>query len=161
MSEQPRWGTGPEAGHQPGEQPGWAQPASGQPWYGQPASGQPGYGQPGYGQPQGYPPYPQYGYSAPTENDGNAIGALIASILSWVFCPVVPAVVALFLARAADRSIAAAGGRKSGTGLAKAARIISWANIAVFVLLAVGGILIAVFAARSATSGYDGGGTTF
>jgi quinol-cytochrome oxidoreductase complex cytochrome b subunit len=151
VSEQPRWGTQPEGGHQPGDQPGWTQPA-----YGPPA-----YGPPAYGQQPGYPPYPQYGYSAPKENDGSAIAALIASILAWVFCPIVPAVVALFLASAADRSIAASGGRKSGTGMAKAARIISWANIAFFVVLAVAGIGVAVVAARSGTATYDGGGTTF
>jgi hypothetical protein len=74
-----------------------------------------------------------YGLPAP-ETDGNAIAALVLAILSYVVFPVVPAIVALFLAGRAKRSIEASCGRRSGVGLVRAARVISWIEIGLVAL---------------------------
>jgi hypothetical protein len=64
-----------------------------------------------------------------TRTSTNAIIALVLSIVSWVICPVIPAIVALILAQQGAKEIAAAPDRVSGTGLVTAARWISWINI--------------------------------
>ncbi len=126
----------------------------------------PPYQQP-YGQPNGqYPPYgqqsgyglpPAYGYgyqpySAP-QTEGSAIAALIASIVSYVFCPVIPAIVALVLIPGARRKIDGSGGRLTGLGMLRAAKWIAWINIVLVVLAIVGGIaLIALGGASTDTS---------
>ena len=99
----------------------------------------------GYGQQQ---PYGYGGYQAP-ETESTAVVALVLAIASWVVCPVIPAIVALVLANNADASIQASGGRKTGEGLTKAARIVAWINIGIFVGGLVLVILIAVIAAAS------------
>jgi hypothetical protein len=81
-------------------------------------------------------------YARAPETSSAAIVALVAAILSWVFCPVIPAIVALVFCSSADREIAASGGAKTGDGLVKAARIIAWINVILFGLL----ILLIVFA---------------
>jgi hypothetical protein len=133
--EDPPTGSWPPPGSPPSQPPthpppgGWNPPPPPPPGYGQPPYGQPpGYGQaPPYGQPPAYgAPVP--GYYAP-QTEGMAIGALVSSILSWVFCPVIPAIVALILAANAKRKIDASGGALTGEGLVTAARIISWINI--------------------------------
>ncbi len=88
-----------------------------------------------------YGSYP--GYRTP-ETDGTAIGALAAAIASWVFCPLIPAVVALVLAGTAERNIAESRGWKTGTGLVTAARIVAWINIGVFLAALVFFLLVAV-----------------
>lgn len=139
----PGWGAtpGPYGGQQP--PPGWG---------GQP----PGYGG-GYPQ-QVPPPYAYYG-APPT--DGKAIGALVSSILAWVVCPVIAAVVALVLASQSTRDIRASGGRLQGEGFNTAARIISWINIVVTVL-AIAFIVAVGAAVDSTTPDYnDDFGTEF
>jgi hypothetical protein len=87
---------------------------------------------------------------AAPETEGNAIVALVCSILSWVAVPVVLAIVALVLARSADRAIAVSGGTKSGTGLVRAARWIAWINLLVgaMVVAFVAAFVVAVAIAR-------------
>lgn len=145
----PGWGT-------PAEQPGgWAQPPAQPGAWGQPPA-QPGYGPPpGYGAPPGFGPPPAYGYAQPgwappgygygaPQTDGKAIGALVCSILAWVFCPVILAIVGLALASQSSRDIRQSGGRLTGAGLNTAARIVAWLNIAfgavfvIFILAAAG-----------------------
>jgi hypothetical protein len=79
---------------------------------------------------------------APPRTEGTAIAALILSIVSWVFCPLIAAVVALVLAHVAGNKIDASGGRLTGGGIVKAAQIIAWIHIAlatiVMVALAIG-----------------------
>jgi hypothetical protein len=84
------------------------------------------------------PPAPQWGpppaaqgayYSAPPRTDGTAIAALIVSIVSWVVCPIIAAIVALALAHAAGNKIDASAGRLGGAGIVRAAQIIAWLNI--------------------------------
>lgn len=106
------------------------------------------YGQGGYQQPA------PAGYGAPfaqRETDQTAVIALVCSVLAWIVCPIVLAIVALVLAGNADKSIAASGGAKTGEGLAKAARIISWINIA-FYGLGVALVLVLIFAAALAAA---------
>jgi hypothetical protein len=79
---------------------------------------------------------------APARTEGTAVAALICSIVSWVFCPVLLAVVALGLAHTAGNKIDASMGRLSGAGLVKAAQIVAWINIALWTL----GMVIAAIA---------------
>jgi len=114
-----------------------------------------------YGQaPPPPPPPPQYGYGQQPysygggyppaqETDSTAVVALVLAIASFVVCPVVPAIVALVLANNADAAIQASGGRKTGEGLTKAARIVSWINIGLCVGSLVLVIVIAVIAAAA------------
>ena len=116
------WGAGPPPGHGQQPPPGWGAPP-------------PGYGQqppPGWGTPPPGYGYPPYGYAPQTE--GKAIGALVAAILSFVVCPVVPAIVALVLAGQASESIRSSGGRYTGEGYVTAAKWIAWIHLALAVL---------------------------
>lgn len=158
-----------------GDQP-YGPPAEGPPSYGaqQPPYGgsygqQPPYGgeqpaaQPGYGQAYGQPPYGGpaygygYGYGQPVpQTDGNAIAALILSIGSWVVCPIIPAIIALVIAGNAKRAIAESGGMKTGEGLVKGAVIVSWLNIAFYVLVVVVAIIGIVVLASQAPPAMSG-----
>jgi hypothetical protein len=136
--------------------------------YPPPPGGQDPYGQqqqppsPPYGTPPPPPPAPPpaygygqqpYGYSGyqQPETESQAVVALVLAIASFAVCPIIPAVVALVLANNADASIQASGGRKTGEGLTKAARIISWINIGLCVGVLVFVILIAVLAAATSS----------
>jgi hypothetical protein len=55
--------------------------------------------------------------------------ALVLAIAAWVVCPVVPAIVALFVANNAEQTIRASGGAKTGDALARAARIVAWVHL--------------------------------
>ncbi len=84
------------------------------------------------------------------------IAAFVVSILSWIACPVVLAVVALVLA-AADRRASSdprQGRGTAGAGLVTAARIIAWVNIAFYAGLLVLLVFILILAtiAGAATS---------
>jgi len=86
------------------------------------------------------------------ETSSKAIVALVLSICSFVVFPLVPAVVALELARGARLEIEQSRGRLGGDGLTRAAVIVSWINIAVCALLAVALVgLVAVAVGRSST----------
>jgi uncharacterized protein DUF4190 len=103
--------------------------------------------------PGGYPPAQQVRYgAAPT--DGNATGALVCSILSFVVCPVVLAIVGLVLASSAKKKIAASGGAIGGEGLANAATVISIINLALSALIFFGVIAIS-FLGKSASSKFS------
>lgn len=144
-------GEQPHGGQQPGE---YGQQPGGLPSYGQEQYGQPQYGQAyGYGY-AGYPGYPGY-YGQPPQTDGTAIAVLILAIGSWVICPIIPAIIALVLARGAKESIAESGGTKTGEGLVKAGVIVSWINIGFYVLIAVIvgiALILAVTASAAAVS---------
>lgn len=130
-------------GQQPGDLPSYGQQAYGQEQYGQAPYGQPPYGQPPYG----------YGYAQAPPTEGMAIVVLILAIGSWVICPLIPAIIALVLARTAKENIAASAGMKSGEGIVKAGIIVSWINIAFYALgIIVAGIVIvlAILAANAA-----------
>ncbi len=63
--------------------------------------------------------------------------ALVLAIVAWVAVPVIPAIVALVLAHKATKEIEASNGWLTGSGMALAAKIISWINIAFFVLVGI------------------------
>ena len=103
--------------------------------------------------PPGYQQYGQPGYAVPRKTEGNAIAALVLSICSFIVCPLIPAVVALFLASSAKRNIDASNGALDGESLVTAARIISWINIGLCLLgIVLAVVLIIVAAATSDTS---------
>ena len=71
------------------------------------------------------------------KDDSTAVTCLICGILSWMFCPVVLAIVAIVL------------GSGHPSGLAKAGVILGWLNIimsvggfVLFLLFSIGGILL-------------------
>ena len=139
--------------------PPYSSPSYGQPPYGQqqqPQYGQqPSYGQqPPYGQPQYGQQPPAYGYQPygpPPTNEGSAVGALVASIVSWMICPIIPAIVALVMIPNAKRKIDSSGGRLTGEGLLTAAKWIAWSNIAIWGLMIIGFVLIGVIGAATST----------
>lgn len=115
-----------------------------QPPYGPPAgygtSGVSGYGPqpsaaPGWPSAAGSPvptPYgPGSGYQQ--ETSSKAIVALVLAIGSFVVLPFVTAIAGLVLASSARREIDESGGRLTGEGLATAAKVLSWINIALCV----------------------------
>ena len=102
----------------------------------------PGYPAPGYPAPG----YPVPGVPAP-RTSSNAIVALILAIVSWVVCPVIPAIVALVFANSADRELDASGDRLQGRGLVTAAKIVSWINIGLWAAVIVIGAFVLVIVA--------------
>jgi hypothetical protein len=76
--------------------------------------------------------------SLPVRTHGRAIAALVFAVLSFVLCPVVPALIALVLAGQAKREIRLRPDIFSGAGLATVAQI-----IAIFHLVVVGLIVVA------------------
>ena len=87
-----------------------------------------------YGPPSG-PGQPYGGWEMPQQTSGTAIAALVLAICSFVVFPVVPAIIALVLARSASDDIDSSGGRVSGSGLVTAARIVAWINLGLSVLV--------------------------
>ena len=135
--------------------PVWPAHAQGAPAGQAPAPQAPGYPTPGYPA-QGYPA-PGYGYPPAQTTSTNAVVGLVLAIISWVVCPVIPAIVALVLAKKSGEEIAASQGRVGGEGLNTATKIISWINIGFYAaLILIGGafflIAIVLGAASSATS---------
>ena len=99
-----------------------------------------------YPAPGTYAPAP-YGYAPVSPPPSpNAIIGLVLAIVSWVICPVIPAIIALVLAAKSQQEIRASQGAVGGEGLNTATRIISWINIGVWGALAVGfGIMFLFF----------------
>jgi len=87
------------------------------------------------------PPAPEGDPQRP-QTSTNAIVALVLSIVSWTFCPLILAIVAIVLAYQGDKEIRNSGGRVTGQGLSFAAKIIAWINIGVSVALIVLAIVI-------------------
>jgi hypothetical protein len=133
--------------HAAGETPP-APGAPGQP-SGPPASPSPypaqGYG---YPPPPGYPApgyaYPPPGYVPAVTTSTSAIVGLVLAVASWILCPIVPAIVALVLAKKSGDEIAASQGRVGGEGLNTATKVVAWINIGFYsaVLVIVGAIFL-------------------
>jgi hypothetical protein len=79
----------------------------------------------------------------------NAVVAVVLAICSFLGCPLVPAIVALFLASSAQKEIDASGGWVTGSGLVRGARIAAWINIGLCVLF---GLFVAIVALASTTT---------
>ena len=63
------------------------------------------------------------------QTDGKAVAALVCAILSWFVGPIVLAIVALFLARSAEKAIDAAPAELTGRGLVSGARWVAWIHL--------------------------------
>jgi len=99
---------------------------------------------------QAYPPYNQYGgYAIGPQTSSKATVALVLAIVSFVVCPVIPAVIALVFASQAAREIRESNGRFTGQGLVTASRIIAIANLALSALVVLA--IIALIAMAPAT----------
>jgi hypothetical protein len=99
--------------------------------------------------PAGRPPA-GYGYQQPpvaAQTSSNAVIAIILAALSWAFCPIIAAVVALIFAHQAHKEIEASGGRVQGQGLVTAARWVAWINIGLFAaMIVIGGFVLLLVA---------------
>jgi len=80
----------------------------------------------------------------------------VLSIVSFVVCPVIPAIVALVLASSAKRNIDASGGALDGAAMVTAARIISWINIGLCAAVLFLIVIVAAFGGFDETQ-YDMG----
>ncbi len=124
--------------------------------------------QPGYAPPPGYaaPPPGYYGpppgYYGPTTS-GRATAVLICGIASLVLLfsciGFIPAIVALVLARGAQREIEESGGRLVGLSQLRAGRICSWITIAITALAIVGLVVFIIIGV--ATGGFDSTYSTY
>lgn len=63
------------------------------------------------------------------QTDGKAVAALVCAILSWFVAPIVLAMVALFLARSAEKTMNARPAELSGRGLVTGARWVAWVHL--------------------------------
>ena len=112
------------------------------------SAGDPGYSaqpsQPEYPPYPPYPPPPAYGPAPKTSN--NAVAGLVLSIVSWVFCPIIPAITALVVASEARREILASNGWVTGTGRVTSAKIVAWINIGFWAAVTIIWIFILVIA---------------
>jgi hypothetical protein len=81
------------------------------------------------------------------------VAALVLAIVSWVFCPVIPAIIALVFANKAEKEIAISNGWVTGGGLVTASKIVAWINIGLYAALIALGILIFLIAAISGALG--------
>lgn len=61
--------------------------------------------------------------------EGKAVAALVCAILSWFVGPIVLAIVALFLARSAEKAIDAQPAQLTGSGLVSGARWVAWIHL--------------------------------
>lgn len=83
----------------------------------------------------------------------NAIVALVLAIASWFVLPVIAAIVALILASKATNEIRASNGWLTGEGMALAAKILSWINIAVWTVVVL--VFVAIVIAAIAAGGIE------
>jgi len=89
----------------------------------------------------------------PPQTEGSAVAALVCSIVSFVLCPVIPAIAALVIAPGARRKIDASNGRLTGLGLLTAAKWVSWINIVLWVGFTLLFIVLIALGAMSDTGG--------
>ncbi len=107
--------------------------------YASPPDGQQPYASPAYGYQQPYAS-PQYGYQpvlVAAPSSGAATASLIFGILSYVFLPVIGAIVAVICGHVALGQIRASGDRVGGKGMAIAGLVLGYLQIVGFVLIIV------------------------
>ena len=66
---------------------------------------------------------------------GKATATLVLGIISFVVCPILPAIAALIVGAQADRQIRESGGRLGGEGMVKAGRILAIVHLALSVVM--------------------------
>ena len=110
---------------------------------------------PAYGTPLP-PPQPALGapgYAAPLPTTNTyAILALVLAIMSFLLCPIVPAIFALVMAGVGKREITASGGSQTGESMVTVARVLSWVNIGLATVLIIIFVVFVVFLAANASS---------
>lgn len=114
--------------------------------YPPPQGGMPPY-QPPYQPPQpqyGYPPVPQFVAAPPTS--GAAVAGLVFGILSYVFLPLIGSIIAVICGHVALGQIKSSGGRVGGSGMAIAALVLGYLQLAgwvilLLILIVIGGII--------------------
>ena len=94
-----------------------------------------------YGATQQPQPYPVV---MSVSTNGKAIAALVLSIFGIVSVPIISSIAALILGVQARREIASSGGWQSGDSLARAGIIIGWVGIALYTLLILIVVIIAI-----------------
>jgi hypothetical protein len=104
----------------------------------------------------GYPPGTVYVQPATPKTSPAAIIAVVLAVLSFLQCPVVLAVIALVLARSAEKDIAESNGWVTGEGLARGARIAAWINIGLSIAALVGFVIVLVVTAAMGSAGGAG-----
>jgi len=92
-------------------------------------------------------PVPPLAYTPMPQTSNSAIIALVLSIVAWVVCPIIPAIIALVFANKADKEILSSNGWVTGGGLVTAAKIVSWINIGLYAALIAIGLLVVILAA--------------
>lgn len=102
---------------------------------------------------QAMPPAPPPTYGPTPQTSNSAVAALVLAIVSWVLCPVIPAIIALVFANKAEREIAISNGWVTGGGLVTASKIVAWINIGLYAALIAIGILVFLIAAISGALG--------
>jgi len=91
---------------------------------------------------------------ATVRTSSEAIVAFVLSLISWIACPIVFAVVALIFAMKAEKSISTSAGQVSGGGVLLAAKLIAWINIGFWIaVLVIGGFIGIVLLLAGAGSG--------
>lgn len=90
------------------------------------------------------PPYATIVRPAPT--DGMAIAALVLSIASFVFCPLVAAVLGIIFGYMSLKNIQESGGAVTGEPIARAGIIVGWIHIGLLLLITVTVLIIVAVA---------------
>jgi hypothetical protein len=85
----------------------------------------------------------------PPQNSTMAIVSLIAGIASFVFVPVLGAIIAVITGHMAKKEIRNSMGRLTGDGLATGGLILGYANLALSVLCLCGFLAFFLFAAQA------------
>ncbi len=99
-------------------------------------------------------PAPEPDDDSAVRTSSEAIVAFVLSLISWIACPIVFAVVALIFAMKAEKSISTSAGQVSGGGVLFAAKLIAWINIGFWIaVLVIGGFIGIVLLLAGAGSG--------
>ena len=89
-----------------------------------------------------------------TRTSSDAIVAFVLSLVSWVACPIVFAIVALIFATRAEKAMSESESNLTGSGLNLAAKLIAWINIGFWIaVLVIGGFIGIVLLLAGAGSG--------
>ncbi|GAA1870777.1 DUF4190 domain-containing protein [Myceligenerans crystallogenes] len=119
--------------------PGGRQPYGQQPYPAPPPPGPPGY--PGAQPPVVYGTQPMAYAAAPPKND-LGVWSLVTGILSWVMCPLVLGVVAIFTGYASKKAVRE--GLANNVGSATAGLILGWINVVVMLLALIFAVVVPV-----------------
>lgn len=81
-----------------------------------------------------------------------AVASLVAGIVSWFFCPLIAAILAIIFGYMAKRNIRESNGALQGEGFATAGIILGFVNLAVFLLVVIIIIIVAIVAGTTNTT---------